>query len=90
MAVLLITYDLNRPGQNYTDLLDKIKSYGSWARLSESSYAVATQNTPQTVYSQLSPHLDNSDTLYIVTLKRPYSGQGPQDVNNWLEANLPY
>ncbi len=31
MAVLLITYDLNSPGQKHAKLLEKVKQY-NWAR----------------------------------------------------------
>ncbi|EMC9925301.1 hypothetical protein VPH80_004579 [Vibrio parahaemolyticus] len=88
MAVLLITYDLNSPGQNHSKLLDAIKEY-PWARLSESSYAIKTVESPSTVFNTLKPHIDNNDNLYIVTMTKPYSGYGPQDVNDWLENNLP-
>jgi hypothetical protein len=89
MAVLLVTYDLNTPGKDYHDLLKKIKSY-SWARLSESSYTISTNADPQAVFDQLKRYLDRNDNIYIITLKKPYAGYGPQDVNDWLEKNLPY
>jgi hypothetical protein len=88
MSILLITYDLHKPGQDYTDLLAKIKSGGNWARLSESSYAVRTAYSPEQVYNQLKPYLDANDNLYVITLTRPYYGQGPTDVNSWLAQNL--
>lgn len=87
MPALLVTYDLNQPGQNYSDLLDAIKSY-PWARLSESSYAISTSLTPSQVYNHLSTHLDRSDNMYVITLTRPYSGRGPIDVNDWLAKHL--
>lgn len=89
MAVLLITYDLNSPGKDYADLLRAIKSV-EWARLSESSYAVKTNLTPAQVFDSLKQYLDRNDHLYIINLKRPYAGFGLQEVNNWLEKNLPY
>jgi hypothetical protein len=89
MSTLLVTYDLNKPGKNYDDLLKKIKSY-AWARLSESSYAISTHSDPQTVFDALRPFLDQTDNLYVITLKRPYAGFGPKDVNDWLESNLSY
>ena len=89
MAVLLVTYDLNTPGKDYNDLLKKIKGY-DWARLSESSYAISTSASPQAVFDQLKPYLDRNDYIYIITLKRPYTGYGPQDVNDWLEKYLSY
>lgn len=87
MGTLLVTYDLNKPGKDYADLLKKIKTY-SWARLSESSYAISTPSDPQTVFNDLKPYLDANDNLYVVTLNKPYTGYGPKDVNEWLERNL--
>ena len=89
MATLLVTYDLNKPGKDYTDLLKKIKSY-AWARLSESSYAISSNSDPQTVFNGLKPFLDPNDNLYVITLKKPHAGFGPKDVNDWLESNLAY
>lgn len=88
MAVLLVTYDLKKPGQDYSDLLKKIKSH-SWARLSESSYAIKTEKSPEDIYNELKPYLDANDHIYIISLKKPYSGFGPKDVNEWLASNLP-
>ena len=90
MAVLLITYDLNRPGQNYQSVLNYIKSHGAWARLSESSYAVRTDASPDSVRDAIRGYMDSSDNVYVITLKRPYSGFGPSDVNKWLDDNLTY
>ena len=90
MAALLVTYDLDSPGQKHTKVLEKIKAFNSWARLSESSYAVVTSSTPQQVYDQFKPLLDSNDTIWIITLKKPYSGFGSKKVINWLDANLTY
>lgn len=87
MSTLLITYDLNKAGQNYNGFHAVIKKY-TWARLSESSYAIQTPETPQAIYSKLNPYMDKNDNVYVVTLERPYFGQGPQDVNNWLNQRL--
>jgi hypothetical protein len=88
MRSFLITYDLNRPGQDYSGLLKEIKGYGCWAKLSESSYAISTASTPDQVYSHLSQYLDESDTIYVIALHQPYCGRGPKAVNDWLEKFL--
>ncbi len=88
MAVLLVTYDLKKPGQDYSGFHKVIKSYG-YARLSESSYAIATDETPTQVCDKLFPHMDRNDQLYVVTLRKPFWGLGPKDVNDWLTQNLP-
>ncbi len=89
MAVLLITYDLNRPGKDYPDLLKAIKEY-TWAKLSESSYAISTSKSASDVFNQLKPFVDKNDNIYVINLKRPYAGFGPKEVNDWLEQHLPY
>ena len=58
MPVLLITYDLNRPGQDYPGLLEEIRST-SWARLSESSYAVDTSESASAVYDRVSAWIES-------------------------------
>lgn len=87
MAILLVTYDLNSPGQKREKLLEAIKQY-PWAKLSESSYAIRTSHSPKAIYDSLTTLLDNNDNLYVLTLTAPYWGRGPQDVNDWLAGNL--
>ena len=89
MKIYLVTYDLHVRGQNYTDLLVKIKESAMWARLSESSYAVGTEKTPQQLFDHLKTSLDSNDHLYIITIAKPYIGVGTEEVNKWLENNLP-
>ena len=92
MAVLLLTYDLNKEGNSKVDYKEfyKIRNTYAYARLSESSYALYTSETPQMVFTKLRPHMDANDHVYVINLKRPYTGFGPQEVNDWLEKNLLY
>lgn len=75
-------------GCRFLDCGDAVGS--EWAKLSESSYAISTGNTVDEVHSYLKPVLDSNDNIYIITLKKPYTGFGPKDVNDWLESNLTY
>lgn len=88
MATLLVTYDLNKPGKDYGDVLKIVKDQAAWARLSESSYAVKTNLSPQALYKKFEPYIDNNDRIYIITLSKPFWGFGTKDVNDWLENNL--
>ncbi len=88
MAVLLVTYDLNKETVR-PKIVDEVKKT-SWAKLSESSYAIDTNETPQAVYNRFQYLLDENDNFYVITLKRPYYGQGPKAVNDWLEQRLTY
>lgn len=75
MAVYLVTYDLNKAGQNYSGLHEEIKKY-SWAKLSESSYAIETNKPVETVSSELRKCTDSNDTIYIISLTQPWTGFG--------------
>ncbi|MFZ3483882.1 hypothetical protein [Sphingomonas sp. 3-13AW] len=88
MSVLLVTYDLNREAvrPNITKRLKE--GYPTWAKLSESCYAIKTANTPRQVQDFLRPMLDANDVIYVITLNAPYSGWGPKEVNEWLATNL--
>lgn len=90
MATYIVTYDLNRE-VNRPPIVKRIKEIcSSWAKLSESSYAISLSATPEQVFNQLRPLIDDNDNLYVVTLKKPWMGRGPKEVNDWLESNLSY
>ena len=89
MSVLLITYDLNKETKRPPIVLE-IKELGSsWVKLSESSYAISTSKTPDTVYKKLKSMIDKDDVIYIIPLKKPWNGYGFEKVNQWLSKNLP-
>ncbi len=88
MRTLLVTYDLNleirRP-----PIVREIKKGGTWAKLSESSYAIQTFETPEQVFRRLEPYLDGNDSCFVITLSAPWYGQARQDVLNWMTGQ-PY
>lgn len=88
MASYLVTYDLNKE-TNRPNILADIKST-DWAQLSESSYAISTSETVEAVFNRLSKHLDGNDNLYVIALKRPYFGQGADEVHKWLTDHLDF
>jgi hypothetical protein len=90
MATFLVTYDLNLETKR-PNITKKLRdSFSSWAKLSESSYAVVTNSSATEVYNIFKPMLDGNDSLFVITLKRPYYGQGSKEVIDWLEANVTY
>ena len=76
----LVTYDLKRPGQNYSDLYDAIKSEGDWQHPLESIWAVKTGTSvsARTLYKRLRSYIDEKDSLFIVEIT-------DQDRQGWLD-----
>jgi len=90
MKILIITYDLISPGQNYEKLLRKIKAYRAWARLGGSSYLIATDSTVVQVRDNLLTVLDRNDKLFVGACPVPSAWQGlPEDVSKWILENQP-
>lgn len=87
-SVLIISYDLANPGQNYESLIQRIKAYGQWARLGGSAYLILTSQTPQQVRDHLVQVLDANDKIWIGVAPRPSAWKGlPNEVANWILAN---
>jgi hypothetical protein len=86
MSALLISYDLNKPGQNYNKLYEKIKSLGTWWHYLESTWIVASTLTPSQAFDRLRSTLDTSDSVLIVNITGDtYSGWLLQEAWNWLK-----
>ena len=87
MAALIVTYDLSAPGRNYQTLLNKIKEY-PWAKITESSYAVATTAEPAALRDYLQSALDSDDRLFVGRLGASAWTGLPQDISTWLLNNI--
>ncbi len=87
MALLLVTCDRNAPEHSDSGFVKHIERYSN-VRLSESSYAIITDKTPRTVCGEFKKILDKNDSLFVITLKRPYDGYGSSQINDWLRKTL--
>ena len=81
MAVYMITYDLNKAGQNYDKVIEAIKdaSCGIWCTYWKSSYLIKSSLSVQQVSDKITPHLDSNDRLLVIEVKKNYQG--------WLEES---
>lgn len=87
MAVFIVTYDLNRETKR-PPIVEEIRKTSGWAKLSESSYAISTQETASEVYTRFKPLLDDNDDFFVITLKRPFMSWASKEVNDWLNNHL--
>ena len=76
MAVYMITYDLNNPGQNYNDVIEAIKDSSNdvWCSFWKSSYLIKSNLTVQQVSDKITPYLDKNDRLIAIECKKNYQG----------------
>jgi hypothetical protein len=89
MALLLVGYDLNQPGQNYAELWEKLKTLGAWWHHLDSTWLIRTSLTPHEMHDQLASFLDGNDELLIVDISgrswwsRGFSERGVK----WIHDN---
>ena len=89
MKIIEINYDLNKSGQNYEGLINKIKTIANgYARPCKSFWLIRTNMTQQEVYNSLLPFIDQNDTL-LVSLFDIYGCYGwiaSGEVLNWINS----
>jgi sugar-specific transcriptional regulator TrmB len=94
MPVLLLTYDLNdeKTQEDRQKFDEVVESYNNQRRLSESSYALSTNESPTDVYIKLRDYLDDNDRVYILTLNLEFASHlAEQDeIGIWLRNHLPH
>lgn len=90
MNTLLITYDLSKPGQEYTTLIDHLQSYPSWWHCLESTWLVRTSEGPSDACNRLKPFLDANDKAVVINVTSdPAAWLGlDQRCSDWLLTNL--
>ena len=89
MATYMVGYDLNKPVQNYTELIDAIKSYGTWWHHLDSTWIIKTDQTPVEVRDNLAQHIDSNDELLVAAISAPAAWHGFNDKGSqWLKDNL--
>lgn len=91
MKTYLIGYDLNRPGQNYTELFDAIKGYPKWWHYLDSTWIIKTNWTATQIRDDLKQHIDSGDELLVVRLTGEGAWTGFNERGSqWLLDNLSY
>ena len=89
MATYMIGYDLNRPLQDYAELIDAIKTYGTWWHQLDSTWLVVTEDTAVQIRDKLAPYLDANDELLVAKVSAPAAWRGFNDKGSqWLKENL--
>ena len=89
MAVYIITYDLNAPGQDYKALYSAIKEYSTHWNFVDSNWIVETSDSALQVHDKLKPHFGANDQLFVAKLGGEAAWSGfKADGTTWLQARL--
>lgn len=89
MRTYLIGYDLNKPGQNYENLIAAIKKFGTWWHGLDSTWLVKSSSSAAQIRDSLHPHMDASDELMVLEISGSAAWVGfNEECSSWLKNNL--
>ncbi len=88
MFCYIISYELRQPGKDYEPLYEAIRNYGTWAHMTESSWAVMTRRSAADVLCALVGYLDEEDRLLVIKSDRDAAWVNMICRNGWLQENL--
>jgi len=87
VSCYIISYDL-RNKRDYESLYEAIKSYGTWAHVTESTWAVVTSQKAKEVRDFLSESLDDDDRIFVVKSGVEAAWRHVICRDEWLKENL--
>lgn len=68
MALYLVSYDLDKPGQDYPDLIARLKQFGA-QRVLYSEWLMVNNASSQAIRDDLLRFMDSNDRLFVAELK---------------------
>lgn len=89
MRIYNISYDLKKPGQNYTELFDELKNSPGWWHYLKSTWLVATNETASQLWDRISPAIDKNDRVLIIqVVNNNNAGWLPQEAWDWINERF--
>ena len=87
MQTYIISYDMAEGG-DYDALYKVIKSYGTWARITDSTWAVVTEDNAEKVRDHLSAYLPQKSSLIVVKSGIEAAWRNVFCRSEWLKRSL--
>ena len=89
METYIISYDLNSAEpSDYTKLSDCIKSFGVWAHITESTWAINTDKTAKEIRDEISNFMPEGSMLFVVRSGLSSAWRNVICSNDWLKKYL--
>jgi hypothetical protein len=81
-------YDLKAPGRDYDQLYKALKSYGTWAKITESAWAIVTDSSARLIRNHLGSFLDNNDRLFVIKSGQNAAWRNVIGSSEWFKNHL--
>jgi hypothetical protein len=87
MACYIISYDV-REGGEYEPLIGAIKAYATWAHITQSTWAVVSEESSKQIRDNLAAHMAEDDRLFVVKSGTAAAWSNAICSNKWLKRHL--
>lgn len=87
MKTYVVGYDLQKPGKDYSKLIEAIKSYDYWAHALDSQWLIKSDNPLTAVRDHLSRFIDSNDKLLVASVSYLAWMGLEKEVANWINEN---
>lgn len=84
----IISYDLCTPDRSYDDLFSVLRSFTSWGRLTESSWAVVTSESYVEVRDKIWRVMGGNDRLIVIQSGRSAAWSNVLANDEWVKQNI--
>ncbi|MEH3114864.1 CRISPR-associated protein Cas2 [Pedobacter terrae] len=81
-------YDLRAPGRNYNELYEAIRAYGTWAKITESSWAILSEHSASLVRDNLLQHIDANDRIFVIKSGQYAAWRNVIGTSDWFQKHL--
>lgn len=89
MSILLVTYDLKKPGADYNGLYEVLKTAPSWYHIMESCWLLYTTETPSQWFEKVRSKIDQNDNIFIVDISnKSRQGWMNKAAWDWLNSHI--
>ncbi len=87
MPCYIISYDLSQ-GRDYAQFHEKIQEFGTWARLTESTWAIVTEKNSVEVRDYLGAYMEKGDRLFVIRSGKEAAWRNVKCSGEWLKKHL--
>lgn len=84
----IVSYDLCQPGRDYNLLYNALRTFPSWGKLTETTWAVVSKNSAVEIRNYLRLYMDVSDRLIVIKSGQVAAWTQVIANNLWVKENL--
>lgn len=86
MGVFLVTFEIEQPVTRFLVGTEIYKH--DYAQLSATAFVIRTSKGEEQLFAQLQDLIDETDSLYVLTLAPSFLALGETNVVNWLGSRM--